>query len=330
MNADERKARLGPWSDPFAVLIYGPIGTGKSAQITACLGDKCVVIGPPGGTKGGRSVFGANPKVRHVAHLGEVGDIVNRIAALPIEKRPDIAIDDISTLGQNWELVLRQDTNLFDGYGNAKGSGSFRFWELLVRPLTQLRDARMLGVHVVATAHEIPQSETKGRIDKGGPRFPKKDATQILPAYFDTVVYTEALPGRDLWPMVYYRAHPQWLGKDRHEVFFDPAPANMAEGLRAAGYDIQYPDPKIGRYVEQIAAAILDRNLPTNGPDFMTFVLGVGEKIREKQFSWPQVRWIIQDARDRVELLRVKDSPSAWLPKATEIVIPGIAGGEDL
>ena len=93
---------------------------------------------------------------------------------------------------------------------------------------------------VIMSAHESAPTTKDGRFIRGGPKLPGK-MPEDFPGVCDIVLRTAVDKTRLGWHGVYRCSidDPNYVTKDRHGVTPDPAPMNLGEILRFAGYTIQ-------------------------------------------------------------------------------------------
>lgn len=315
MDTTKPPGRWGPWDGPPAVIEYGPSGLGKSSRLGWLLGSQGVVFALPGATKPFRSTCGFEPNVIEVNDLaGVIQGMQALFAALPVEKRPNIGIDDLTELAKATAEALKPK---YAPNGVFSGDATFRYWDDVKAHINAVKSlARHAGVLVAANAHLIDAEVKNGKQMKGGPDMPARKVVDAIPHMFDVCVRIEADVNRLLFKAVYKcdNGHPVFHEKDRHNVLRATSPANMAEALRRAGYPIARPRGLEWQesWVEQIAAELAasdgkpdtQKKLFKAAEEAILKALLGGKKDHDPADTRPSL-WAygaIQDGRDRWEL----------------------------
>ena len=208
---------------PAFICVYGPAGVGKSTDQGRAFPNG-LFIAAPGALE---SIFGTwGYGVAHVpaTDIEEATKIVKANAG----KFDAIVVDDFSFLAEQTFARLEK-----------KHTG-FKLWGALRDVTLDFRDAaRYASMHVALSCWmQPPTTKQDGTRVRGGPMLSGKLPEQ-LPAMCDVVLQCGQEPMRKPWPTV-YRCQPSvdYVMKDRFNIapVCDPAPMNLGEILRAAGY----------------------------------------------------------------------------------------------
>lgn len=283
--------------DPVLSLSYGPSGIGKTTD-TGLSFPNALFIAAPGALQSIRNVAGYEPLVENAATLLDVTKLVSKVGEYKA-KGADVSIDavvvdDFSYLAEQTFASLEKKFN------------GFRLWGELRDAVLDFRNAaRFAKVHVVVNCWEqAPKDRPGGGRVKGGPMLSGNLPEQV-PAMFDMVLRCGLDPMRKPWPGIYQcAADPNYIMKDRLNVASaaHPAPMNMAELMRAAGYTVSRRKEIAGQedMVEKVAQAMV-ANGPAGDKDTANLVYAQLIKDGVK----PQhARWTLRDAMDRAVIRR--------------------------
>ena len=283
--------------DPVLSLSYGPSGIGKTTD-TGLSFPNALFIAAPGALQSIRNVAGYEPLVENASTLLDVTKLVSKVGEYKA-KGADVSIDavvvdDFSYLAEQTFASLEKKFN------------GFRLWGELRDAVLDFRNAaRFAKVHVVVNCWEqAPKDRPGGGRVKGGPMLSGNLPEQV-PAMFDMVLRCGLDPMRKPWPGIYQcAADPNYIMKDRLNVASaaHPAPMNMAELMRAAGYTVSRRKEIAGQedMVEKVAQAMV-ANGPAGDKDTANLVYAQLIKDGVK----PQhARWTLRDAMDRAVIRR--------------------------
>lgn len=241
-------------------------------------------------------------------------DVTDAVAATRelAGKTPTILVDDVTLLMEAYRRKLEKANTTFG-----------ELWRMVCGSIIDLRDAARLatekGTTVIATLHEVPPKISSGKPVLGGPGLPGQLPEQfagMLDLCLRSVYDESAAP----WQFVLRTsAQGDYITGDRLNVFPDPSPMNLAEGLRAAGYEI--PRPKgmewMDRAVEAAADYILKKGME-NWRESLTTVL---TKLNDGKRDVRHIRWVGQDALHRATIRQAKNDPLAWLKDKNAITL---------
>lgn len=285
-------------ADPAVVAVYGPSGSGKStdcAYATAC--GRAIAV--KGGLKPAQHVVGWVPAHAEFTKVPTLRDIVALVGGTDPARFDSILIDDLSIIAEASLHAYETGTD-----GHPKRS-NWALWDAVEADIFSLRNAsRYAGVHVVMNGHESPPHQTKsGEFVRGGLRLPVWRLIAALPTMCDMVL--RAVPDTSRagpWPYAYRtRPHDDYSGKDRHDGP-DPAPMNLAELLRAAGYAIRRPEPL--RWMDDLVARA--SGAITGGDDRTVIAQKVITRLRAEGRDVRHIRWVLRDAFARADIMAVK------------------------
>lgn len=263
------------------IVLYGPSKTGKTtAAVVLALGGGRA-LADPGAILPVQSFLAVDPSSFASENPQSLADVALAIKRAP-PTCPALLVDDLSLIADR----------SFKGDWNKLGDDL-----VLVRDAT--RDANAKGIHVVFTAHEVPPRTSSGKWVRGGPALPGQYPERFC-AYADVVARVMYDDSAQPWQYI-LRVGPQpdYVSGDRVTAFPAACPMNLAEGFRAAGYNIPRPPALtwMEGAVESGAAAIAKSGLD----QWRTVLRSLMEKLNEKARDPRHVRWVLQDALHRAQ-----------------------------
>jgi hypothetical protein len=289
--------------DPVLALSYGPSGAGKTTD-TGLSFPNALFIAAPGALQSVRNVGGYEPLVESATTIPDVTKLITTIGQYKAKgadtKIDAVVVDDFSYLA---EQTFAQLEKKFNG---------FRLWGELRDAVIDFRNAaRFAKVHIVMNAWEQPPKDKigGGRV-KGGPMLSGNLPEQV-PAMFDMVLRCGLDPMRKPWPGIYQCvADPNYIMKDRLNIASacHPAPMNMAELIRAAGYTVSRL-PSLS-WQEEIVEKLANQ-MTAEGPARDKDIANAAYSDLVKHVSPPHARWTLRDALDRTVIrraLKARDS----------------------
>ena len=95
----------------------------------------------------------------------------------------------------------------------------------------------------------------------------------------------------------------EYSSGDRLAIFPDPAPMNLAEALRLAGYKI--PRPKGLEWQENVVSKLCDKICTEGIAEWRDILKPAAQKLCSK-YSIPHVRWALQDSLHRAILMHAQ------------------------
>ena len=267
----------------FAVL-YGPSKTGKSTA-TGAIGACGLFIAQPGGLLPLNKFLGLDD-VQYVCPVDvtQAAKIVTTAAG----KHSTIVVDDFSLLVEQTVQQLEAKHSFGD------------MWRALRHQVLTMREAARAatakGTHVIFNCHEAPPKTSSGKYVRGGPKLPGQLPEQFS-AFADVVARVSYEETAAPWKYV-IRTGPshEYVSGDRLDVLPDPSPMNLAEGLRAAGYEI--PRPKAVAWHEACIASLSAKVVEDGIENWRETLKPASVKLLEK-YSPQHVRWALQDALHR-------------------------------
>jgi len=271
-------------SDGIFAVIYGPSKTGKSTA-TGAAGAGGLFIAQTGGLLPLKNYLGLEKvRVQAAQNVQHAGDIVTKAAG----KVPTIVVDDLSLLTEVTVTELEKNHTFGE------------MWRKLRHQVLFMRDAARYatsnGTHVIFNCHQSPPKTSSGKYVRGGPKLPGQLPEQFS-AFADIVARVEYEETAAPWKYVLRTGpNPEYISGDRLDIFPDPAPMNLGEALRAAGYKL--PRPKELEWMEPLvdktSALVLSEGLE----NWRETLRKVGTKIRD-QHDLRHVRWALQDSLHR-------------------------------
>jgi hypothetical protein len=275
-----------PTAESVVVCAYGPSGIGKTTD-TGYSFPRALFVAAPGALNSVRSTCGYIPtSTDKVRTIQEATAVIEAVAT----QFDTIVFDDFSFMAEQTFNYLEKERRLT----------GFKLWGALRDATLEFRDkSRYCGMNVILNAWEQPpKANNQGKKIKGGPKL-SGNLPEQLPAMCDIVLRAVHEPQRRPWPSAYRCGpYPSYTMKDRFNVATrcDPAPMNLAEILRAAGYDIpRHPD--YGGQEEQVEAiATALKNNPDNQAEVANEVY---RQLREAGKPASYARWTLRDAMDR-------------------------------
>lgn len=290
--------------DPVLALSYGPSGIGKTTD-TGLSFPNALFIAAPGALQSVKNVAGYTPLVENATTIPDVTKLINTIASYRAKgadtKIDAIVADDFSYLA---EQTFAQLEKKFNG---------FRLWGELRDAIIDFRNAaRNAKVHIIVNCWEqAPKDKMGGGRVKGGPMLSGNLPEQV-PAMFDMVLRCGLDPMRKPWPGIYQCvADPNYIMKDRLNIASaaHPAPMNMAELIRAAGYEVSrlpalaWQEEIVSKVSAQMVADGAARDKDTANAVFSDLI---------KNSVLPaHARWTLRDAMDRTVIRRALSARDA-------------------
>jgi hypothetical protein len=287
--AQAAAAAKRPVFDPAFVCIYGPSGVGKTLS-TCHAFPNALAIAAPNALVSARTMLGYAPASVYRPVLDDVTKLIKAESG----HYDAIIIDDFSFLAEQTFAVLE------------KRHTGFRLFGALRDSILDFRDAaRFAGCHVAVTCWEQPpNTKPSGERVRGGPMLTGRLPEQ-LPAMCDLVLRCAFDPARKPWPGVYRcGGDPNYVMKDRFNVVSDPAPMNLGEILRSAGFVLSRAPGLEWQedIVEQIAVGLLAGE-PMNdlaaANDAYTKLVAAGARSEHARFT-------VSDGLDRAILRRAR------------------------
>jgi hypothetical protein len=285
--------------DPSFSILYADLKAGKSSDALAAF-PRGVYIAAPGALAPAEQVWGFDQPPRH-----------------DLETFKDISKFATSLNGSTLALICDDATLIADrtaNYLRGKGLNGWDLWAAVLSQAIHMRDTlRRRGFHIVFTCHPRTAHTDNGVRVRGGPSFQGQCADK-LPAAADFLLRAEArndgLSGAPAvgWHMVYRTGYsPDWLQGSRYHTP-DPAPMNLGEILRLAGYSI----PRLpGLEWQEALADALARRLCDVGLGDAVLVQDALERVRDKALrsftrSEAHAYWAVRDGYDRAVLWTAK------------------------
>ena len=283
--------------DPVLALSYGPSGVGKTTD-TGLSFPNALFIAAPGALQSVRNVAGYEPLIENATTIADVTKLVSTIGAYKVKgadtKIDAVVVDDFSYLAEQTFAQLEKKYN------------GFRLWGELRDAVIDFRNAaRFAKVHIVMNAWEQPPKDKAGggRV-KGGPMLSGNLPEQV-PAMFDMVLRCGLDPMRKPWPGIYQCvADPNYIMKDRLNIAAaaHPAPMNMAELIRAAGYTVSR-HPNLG-WQEEIVEKVATQAVAEGAARDKDIANGVYVDLLKHGVMPQHARWTLRDALDRAVIRR--------------------------
>lgn len=285
-------------SEGVVICAYGPSGLGKTVDMGYSF-PRALFLAAPGALNSVKSVCGYEPDQIEARTISEAIDLLQRAKKKGYSA---LVIDDFSFMA---EQTFSEFEKKFSG---------FRLWGALRDVALDLRDeARYSGMIVAFNAWEQPPKEGVGmKAVRGGPKL-SGTLPESLPALCDVVLRAVHEPHRKLWPAA-YRCYldPSWAMKDRFNIAntCDPAPMNLSEILRAAGFSIQRHAMANGQE-EQVQA--LSESLSGVDSEDIPMANEVYTSLIAKGVPKNFARWTVRDALDRAVIRRALDRTNSTL-----------------
>ena len=280
-------------NDGIFAVIYGPSKTGKSTA-TGAVGANGLFIAQTGGLLPLKNFLGLERiQAKTAGGVQEAGDIVAQAAG----KFPTVVVDDFSLLTEVTVTDLE------------KKHAGWDMWKELRSQVLFMRDsarfATSKGTHVIFNCHQAPPKTTSGKYIRGGPKLPGQLPEQFS-SFADIVARVEYEETAAPWKYL-LRTGPnsEYVSGDRLDIFPDPAPMNLGEALRAAGYEL--PRPKgmgwMEKAVEKSSQLVLSEGLE----NWRKTLSQVGQKLRG-QHDLRHIRWVLQDSLHRAVIKKAGEN----------------------
>ena len=283
--------------DPVLALVYGGSGAGKTTDSGLSF-PNALFIAAPGALQSIRHNGGFDPLCENATTIPDVTKLITTIGQYKAKgsdtKIDAVVVDVFSFLADQTFASLEKK---FKG---------FQLWGELRDAVTDFRNAaRFAKVHIVMNAWEQPPKDKAGgaRV-KGGPML-SGNLPEAVPAMFDMVLRCGMDPMRKPWPGTYQCVlDPNYIMKDRLNIASacHPAPMNLAELIRAAGYDLsRLPDLV---WQEDVVARVSTQMLADGAAKDKETANVVYADLVKNGVNPLHARWTLRDAMDRTVIKR--------------------------
>lgn len=283
--------------EPSIGITFSKIKTGKTSDLLYAFGEDCVYVGRPGALSPSLGLVGRPiPEARIVraANLDAITPVLEKAGG----RARAVIVDDLTPLAAEH---VRDYTYKRRGKPRLKG---WKLWGRVREDFLTLRAAAMActakGTHVWFTAHERqPRTNPRKGFILGGPDLPGS-MQEDFSAVCDYVLRAKYAADRPGWPYVYHGGPSStWGLGDRYNRVGGTAPMNIAEIMRASGFDM----PR-GKGLEWIEAEVAERCAALVEVDPADWRAWMRERIPALvEAHGPQhARWILRDASDRAVL----------------------------
>mgnify|MGYP000882882058 CR=1 FL=1 len=323
---------MSAFRDPVFGGTYGVSKTGKTTD-TLYSFPGAFYLAPPGALKPSVHVVGFDVPEAHCYDPKSVPDAVKKLKEIANKRCPHCGHVFTQAVVDDFSLLCELSFALLE---TARGLSGWKLWGALADEVLDFRDTgRRLGIHVFVNMHERAPAIVSGVSQRGGPKLPGK-LPESFPAACDIILRAAAGAaggviggvGKTGWGNV-YRCNPMdasWVTGDRHGVTTDNAPMNLAEILRAAGYDVaRAPGLEwMDAAVEMLAGVFANggagsdaTNLQQAGPWLLQQMVAMPAYVpltatlAGQRLIGLHARWVIRDAYDRAILLRARMNPLA-------------------
>tara|TARA_R110002020_G_scaffold12271_2_gene45185 strand:- start:1686 stop:2567 length:882 start_codon:yes stop_codon:yes gene_type:complete len=273
--------------------VYGPSKTGKST-CTGAAGACGLFIANSGGLLPLKNFLGlAKVNVISAKNVDEAAKIILKEAG----KHPTIVVDDFSLLTEQTITQL-------------EASHSFgEMWRSLRAQVLRVRDAARTatekGTHVIFNCHASPPKTSSGKYVRGGPSLPGQLPEQFS-AFSDVVARVVFDETAAPWKFVLKTSSDsEYIGGDRLAIFPPSGPMNLAEALRAAGYEL--PRPKEMEWAEAVVHKTSELILNEGIEQWREVLRKVAGKLDAKKDP-KHIRWALEDSLHRAIILNSKKS----------------------
>lgn len=292
--------------DPVFAISYGQSKVGKTTDNCFSF-PNAFYIAQPGALNPSLGVCGFEIPKNRIYDAKDIEDARDKIRMLRADVSVrEIVVDDFTFLAEKTQRKF--EAPMSEG---GLGLSGFTLWGAIYRKVLEFRDeARHAGKHLILNSHEkLPNLPMR----RGGPSLPGK-LPEAMPAACDLVVRAMMLSpldakGRLGWPGV-YRCAPwdtTWITGDRNNVAIDNAPMNMAELLRAAGYQIsRLPGCE---WMEQVVASMAGDLLGGDPKNDKSIAQQYAQFLSQNKVPAAHMLWVIRDALDRAAIRRAHVNP---------------------
>lgn len=274
------------------LCIFGPPGVGKTTD-TGYSFPRARFYAERNALASIRSVCGYTPDERPMPK--DITVLTQEIRALKKGETQQVVVDDFSHLAEKTIDVFKKR---YDGYvlwGKVR--------EALLDFRTAARNAECLVV--LNTWEALPQAKSAERDErKGGPSLPGRMRHEF-PAMCDMVLRGGINSMRKPWGGVYLcDLKPDWVMKDRFDIAtrISPAPMNLAELLRAAGFDL--PRAEHLDWQENVVEGIAQDLEPLPGHQTIQRIKEWYADLLNQGVAAADARWTMRDAFDRAVIRR--------------------------
>lgn len=285
-------------TDPVLVLVYGPIGLGKTTD-TVYAAPRSLFVGEVMAIRSvALSVCGIDiPPSNIIVPVGGIRAVTALIPKLRGVTQ-SLVIDDLS-------LIVQQEFVELERSGK-KGYDLFHVFQLRLHELREA--ARRGGVHILISAHD-GKPHVNGntqQLIRGGPKLPGQSQEDIGAA-FDGVFRLVANPSRPIGHIAEYQvgSDDNYVTKDRFNVIYGAVPANLSEVLRVHGIELprapglEWLDVAVPHYAEHLATLPLEtlRDRKVMGAVMAQIRADIAAKYTENA---KHQDWCMRDSYDRV------------------------------
>jgi len=281
---------------PLVIMTYGPSGSGKTTDVLYSFSNG-LFIASRGALLPAEHVCGYKPAELDCATIQDATRTLRELASKDA-KYDAVIVDDFSYLAEKTFSQIEQKYK-------RSSNGFAKFGELSKVALEFRNVARDMNCHVVLNCWEKPPGNRNGQAVKGGPMLTGK-LTQAIPSLCDVVYRCGFEPMRKPWAGIYKcdaKTSP-YIMKDRTHIGteLEKFPMNLAEILRAAGYDISRL--KGLEWQEEIVESIAQQMVEGGGSKDHQLANEFYQSLLNKGVDFRVARWTLRDAMDRAVIRR--------------------------
>ena len=279
------------------VMIYGSSGSGKTTDCGYSFPNG-LFIAARGALQSIRHTCGYEPATIEATTIDDATKTLTKVTQQG-GKYDAIVIDDFSFLAEQTMAFWEKKT-----------SGFTLFKKLRDSVLGFRNAARYANAHVVLNCWiQPPKTKNDGSYVRGGPMLSGKLPEQV-PAMCDLVLQCSEDQGRQPWKGTYKCDYnSKYVMKDRFGLCYalSPAPMNLGEILRQAGYDISRLKslPWQEEVVEKFSMEL------ESSSDVYGKANELYAQLLSKGIDYRAAQWTLRDALDRMTIRRALSTQHA-------------------